>query len=152
MTETRKERDDVDVMDDGVQLIFLTDRSLGGSPVVGSGSAGDGITGRSGQGSPAPCSRWFPTTLRPSVNGVEEPAGGKEASMATAIQDLLKESKEVYSAWRNSDRVTHCDRCGGFMVTEQLIDQPAHRCVQCGEIIDAVILQNRRRGLSVGMN
>lgn len=72
--------------------------------------------------------------------------------MATAIQDLLKESKEVHSAWRNSGKVTHCDRCGGFMVTEQLIDQPAHRCVQCGEIIDAVILQNRRRGLSVGMN
>lgn len=72
--------------------------------------------------------------------------------MATAIQDLLKESIEVHSVWRNSDRVIHCGRCGGFMVTEQLIDQPAHRCVQCGEIIDAVILQNRRRGLSVGMN
>lgn len=150
MNETRKERNDV--MDDGVQLIFLPDRSLGGSPVVGSGSAGDGITGRSGQGSPAPYSRWFPTTLRSSVNGAEKPAGGKEASMATAIQDLLKESKEAHSVWRNFDRVTHCDRCGGFMVTEQLIDQPAHRCVQCGEIIDAVILQNRRRGLSVGMN
>lgn len=72
--------------------------------------------------------------------------------MATAIQERLNESKDGRSIWRRSDRVTHCVRCGGFMVTEQLIDQPAHRCVQCGEVIDPVILQNRRRGLSVGVN
>jgi quercetin dioxygenase-like cupin family protein len=36
------------------------------------------------------------------------------------------------------------------MVTEQQVDLPAQRCVQCGEIIDPVILQNRQRHPPVG--
>jgi len=72
--------------------------------------------------------------------------------MATAIQELLNESEDVRSRGRHSDGVIHCARCGGFMVTEQLMDHPAHRCVQCGEVVDPVILHNRRRGLSVGVN
>ena len=45
-----------------------------------------------------------------------------------------------------------CSRCGGLMVTEFSIDLPngtselennARRCIQCGDIIDSVILRNR---------
>lgn len=49
-----------------------------------------------------------------------------------------------------------CSRCKGLMVVEQGFDSltgvgpaavPLRRCVQCGEIIDPVILQNRRSQL-----
>jgi hypothetical protein len=45
-----------------------------------------------------------------------------------------------------------CNRCGGLMVSDLCIDLlnstnelecTARRCVQCGDIIDAVILRNR---------
>ena len=45
-----------------------------------------------------------------------------------------------------------CARCGGLMVTDFCMDLlfcigetefPARRCVQCGEIVDPVILRNR---------
>lgn len=48
-----------------------------------------------------------------------------------------------------------CHRCQGFMVAEALCDQgegkgydssSAFRCISCGEIIDPVILENRRCG------
>lgn len=55
----------------------------------------------------------------------------------------------------------HCSRCHGLMVAEQGFDSlfgaseaasSLRRCVQCGEVIDPVILQNRRLQLggSVG--
>ena len=46
-----------------------------------------------------------------------------------------------------------CRRCGGLMVNEVCIDLlnntseldcSARRCVQCGDIVDAVIVQNRQ--------
>ena len=46
-----------------------------------------------------------------------------------------------------------CDRCGGLMVTDFYMDLlfcigetefAAKRCVQCGEIVDPVILRNRQ--------
>jgi hypothetical protein len=46
-----------------------------------------------------------------------------------------------------------CIRCGGLMVPEFCIDLlnstgeldcEARRCVQCGEIVDSLVLQNRR--------
>lgn len=46
-----------------------------------------------------------------------------------------------------------CSRCKGLMVVEQgfdslnsagPVDIPLRRCVQCGEMIDPVILHNRR--------
>jgi hypothetical protein len=46
-----------------------------------------------------------------------------------------------------------CSRCQGLMVVEQGFDSltgagpavvPIRRCVQCGEVVDPVILQNRR--------
>jgi ribosomal protein S14 len=45
---------------------------------------------------------------------------------------------------RSTDR---CPRCGGLMVHEWGADVMGHasqRCVQCGELIDSVILENRR--------
>lgn len=72
--------------------------------------------------------------------------------MATATRPE-KEPREEWSVmWRSQDGVRHCSRCGGLMVTEQLIDLPAHRCVQCGEVVDPVILQNRQRTVIIGMN
>ena len=49
-----------------------------------------------------------------------------------------------------------CIRCGGLLVKEAAIDfssstgeveQGARRCVQCGDVIDAVILRHRQIGL-----
>ena len=41
---------------------------------------------------------------------------------------------------RDLDR---CPRCGGLMVHEWGADF-GQRCVQCGELVDSVILENRR--------
>ena len=49
--------------------------------------------------------------------------------------------------WSRIDRTDRCPRCSGLMVAEwceDLSDYIAQRCVQCGELIDPVILQNRR--------
>ena len=54
-----------------------------------------------------------------------------------------------------------CSRCEGFMVVEQGFDSllgtreaasSLRRCVQCGEVIDPVILQNRRLQRGNGLN
>ena len=40
-----------------------------------------------------------------------------------------------------------CPRCGGLMVHEwgaDLMSHASQRCVLCGELIDSVILENRR--------
>ena len=45
---------------------------------------------------------------------------------------------------RSTDR---CLRCGGLMVHEwgeNLTENTAQRCVQCGELVDSVIVENRR--------
>ena len=50
---------------------------------------------------------------------------------------------------------TRCGRCSGFMVPEplydwvlgsRLMDWPGWRCVICGELVDPLILLNRRTG------
>ena len=47
-----------------------------------------------------------------------------------------------------------CERCGGLMVRENICDHEGtssdfptigHRCLLCGDLVDAVILENRRR-------
>lgn len=52
-----------------------------------------------------------------------------------------------------------CNRCGGLLVGEHCtdlldttgqMDFPALRCVQCGEVVDVVILLNRLRALATG--
>lgn len=61
--------------------------------------------------------------------------------------------------WDNSSGATRCSRCMGLMVAEEAFDSQvgrAHggslvrRCVQCGEVVDPVILQNRQ--LQLGTN
>ena len=51
-----------------------------------------------------------------------------------------------------------CSRCGGLMVSDFCMDLlnstgelefAAKRCVQCGEVVDPVILRNRRTGQEV---
>jgi hypothetical protein len=60
----------------------------------------------------------------------------------------------------NAVGASECPRCRGLMVAEWSpeLETMAWRCVQCGELIDAVILSNRRAGahdahnLAVSMN
>jgi hypothetical protein len=80
--------------------------------------------------------------------------------MATVLGVLAKELNEENSiSWKQLVSATRCSRCGGLMVIEQgfdLLDRGGHfdvrawRCVQCGEFIDPVILQNRQRSLPIG--
>ncbi|MBI3356764.1 MAG: hypothetical protein HY038_08355 [Nitrospirae bacterium] len=74
-------------------------------------------------------------------------------AMATAFptKDLKGESLTEFKLRTSA---TRCARCEGLLVIEQCFDvmgdagRPdflARRCVQCGEVIDPVILQNRRR-------
>ena len=73
--------------------------------------------------------------------------------MTTAVAFSEKALKEGYFAeWRRLTKVGDCPRCGGLMVTEEHDGLPAQRCVQCGEFIDPVVLQNRQRSLSIGMS
>jgi hypothetical protein len=51
--------------------------------------------------------------------------------------------------WRHRAEMA-CGRCGGLMVSEDYSDLPARRCVQCGDFIDPVILQNRLRSMAAG--
>jgi hypothetical protein len=67
--------------------------------------------------------------------------------MGTALAVTQQQSMEAGTRSRarihSEDR---CPRCGGLMVAEwceDLSDYTAQRCVQCGEIVDPVILRNR---------
>lgn len=67
--------------------------------------------------------------------------------MGTALvmrqQQLIEAATRSWARVRSTDR---CPRCGGLMVAEwceDLSDYRAQRCVQCGEVIDPVILRNR---------
>lgn len=51
-----------------------------------------------------------------------------------------------------------CDRCNGLMVSERIYDfqgmssdlcVDGYRCLLCGNIVDATILENRRRSIDV---
>lgn len=49
-------------------------------------------------------------------------------------------------SWARIHSTDRCPRCSGLMVAEwclELSDHAAQRCVQCGEVIDPVILGNR---------
>lgn len=54
------------------------------------------------------------------------------------------------SAIRQQVHVDRCHRCGGLMVTEQVLEVGSFdwRCVSCGERIDPVILAHREKGLA----
>jgi hypothetical protein len=67
--------------------------------------------------------------------------------METARAMTLQQSIEVATRnWASMHNAGHCPRCSGLMVDEwsqDLSDYRAQRCVQCGEMIDPVILHNR---------
>ena len=69
--------------------------------------------------------------------------------MGTALAVTQQQSMEVAARnWSRIHSTDRCPRCRGLMVAEwceDLSNYTAQRCVQCGEIIDPVILQNRRR-------
>lgn len=74
--------------------------------------------------------------------------------MATAVEfaaDTLKEADDIVSTER-------CSRCGGLLVAEECVDHlddtgrlrfQALRCVQCGELVDPLILRHRQGGAEV---
>lgn len=80
--------------------------------------------------------------------------------MATATGFHVEDLKEATAkSWGQLVGPDDCPRCGGLLVTDQCLDLQddsgqldfwGRRCVQCGEVIDPVILQNRRRQLPVG--
>jgi hypothetical protein len=67
--------------------------------------------------------------------------------MGTALAVTQQQSIEVADRnWARAHNTDHCPRCSGFMVAEWCEDLSAYtalRCVQCGEVIDPVILHNR---------
>lgn len=75
--------------------------------------------------------------------------------MATAAAILAKDLKKRNLEESRPDVGTiRCSRCEGLMVIDRCFDYTseagspdflARRCVQCGEVIDPVIQQNRRR-------
>ena len=78
--------------------------------------------------------------------------------MATTIQFPKKENpkKTAAAEWEKLVSTARCWRCGGLMVIEHcsdLLDDTGHinfaaqRCVQCGELVDPVILMNRSKRL-----
>jgi len=80
--------------------------------------------------------------------------------MATATGFQVEDLKEATArSWEHRVGPDDCPRCGGLLVTDQCLDLQddsgqfdfwGRRCVQCGEVIDPVILQNRRRKPPVG--
>ena len=68
--------------------------------------------------------------------------------MGTAL--AVTQQQLIETAVRSRARIhstNRCPRCGGLMVAEwcqELSNYSAQRCVQCGELIDPVILENRR--------
>ena len=81
--------------------------------------------------------------------------------MATALEFSAEDLEDVDIAeWMELVGAARCRRCGGLMVTEQCFDLlsdngrrdfMAQRCVQCGELVDPVILHNRRLRLLRGL-
>lgn len=64
-------------------------------------------------------------------------------AMAVTSQQSIEATDRSWARIHSTDR---CPRCSGLMVAEwceDLSDYTAQRCVQCGEVIDPVILRNR---------
>lgn len=67
--------------------------------------------------------------------------------MGTALAVTQQQPIEAtVRGWTRTHSTDRCPRCNGLMVAEwcqDLSDHRAQRCVQCGEIVDPVILRNR---------
>ena len=64
-------------------------------------------------------------------------------ALAVTQQQSIGATAQIRARIHSEDR---CPRCTGMMVAEwceDLSDYRAQRCVQCGEVIDPVILHNR---------
>lgn len=82
--------------------------------------------------------------------------------MATAVGFPVGDLKEVdLSSWKEFVSTARCSRCGGLMVAEwcfDLLDDTGHlnflawRCIQCGDLVDPVILKNRRLRLPADLS
>jgi hypothetical protein len=75
--------------------------------------------------------------------------------MGTALAVTQQQSIEAAArSWARTHSADRCPRCSGLMVAEwceDLSGYRAQRCLQCGEVIDPVILQNRRQfGITIG--
>jgi hypothetical protein len=74
--------------------------------------------------------------------------------MSTTLAVAQQQSTELTDPHWASIHTDRCPRCSGLMVAEccqDLSDHRAQRCVQCGEVIDPVILQNRLQyGMTIG--
>ncbi|HET6369793.1 MAG TPA: hypothetical protein VFG95_01260 [Nitrospiria bacterium] len=76
--------------------------------------------------------------------------------MATALRFSGKDPRKAAQIrQKDTDITERCLRCRGLMVAERCfdllddtgsIDFRAQRCIQCGEIVDPIILHNRRVG------
>jgi hypothetical protein len=67
--------------------------------------------------------------------------------MGTALAMSQQQSIEAAArSWARTHSADRCPRCSGLMIAEwceDLSDYRAQRCLQCGEVIDPVILRNR---------
>jgi DNA-directed RNA polymerase subunit RPC12/RpoP len=64
-------------------------------------------------------------------------------ALAYTQQQLIEATARIRAGIHSENR---CLRCSGLMVAEwceDLSDYRAQRCLQCGEVIDPVILRNR---------
>lgn len=79
--------------------------------------------------------------------------------MAQTIGMPPKDVKESNATdWKEGLSMVTCLRCGGLMVAELSNDfwddaenLAVRRCVQCGELVDPVILRNRQRRPTDGL-
>lgn len=81
------------------------------------------------------------------------------ASRVESRRELVETLQEEGGHSTPGHSVAGCLRCGGLLVREFCtdllsstgeLDFVSCRCVQCGEVVDPVILQNRRRQQEIG--
>ncbi len=71
--------------------------------------------------------------------------------MDTILEKEVKPSKEGLNHLLAGTSGSHCHRCNGLLVPEYAMDLQGalvgdvriRRCVQCGDVIDPIILMNR---------
>lgn len=70
-----------------------------------------------------------------------------ETGLAGLAAGLVREESNIAKDRRATGTLStdRCLRCGGFTVAwcDTLVESPGRRCIQCGEVIDPVILHNR---------
>lgn len=70
----------------------------------------------------------------------------KDVASGTAMTTPRDSIEDMALNWARILSRGRCPRCNGFMVSEWCEDFPSYtgqRCVQCGELMDPIILHNR---------